>query len=184
MLAIEPYIRRQELLSYLKIAGYNAGIVEERGKNIPDHVKRRYTLMKNDIKNFRNILKRDKNIILFSKPHDIDTLRFSILESDIKAISIDDSNIRIFRKAMLNLININNKILEISLKSSSFVINRAISWGYRWSFPMIFSSYANEFNELWPVLSKIDYLILHGASETMAYRWVLIEPFKLFLKDE
>lgn len=184
MLAIEPCIRRQELLNYLKVAGYDVGILEERGRDSSIHVKKRYTLAKNDIKNFRNVLKKDKNLILFSKPYDIESLKFSILESNIKAISIDDSNIRVFRKAMLNLININNKILEISLKSSSFVINRVISWGYRWSFPMIFSSYANDFNEIWPVLSKIDYLIVHGASETMAYRWVLIEPFKLFLKEE
>ncbi|MCY0849191.1 RNase P p30-like protein [Sulfuracidifex metallicus] len=181
MLAIEPCIMKPDLQRYLNVLGYSSGLVEAKTSSSSKFT--RYTLHKGEIKNFRNVMQKNRNTILFSKPYDIETLRFSVLTSEISGITVDDSNIKIFRKAMLNLINYNKKIVEISLKSSSFVISRAISWGYKWSFPLIFSSFAQEFNEIWPLVSKINYLIVHGASQVQAYKWVLNEPFKLFSNE-
>ncbi len=181
MLAIEPCIRRPDLINYLKISGYGVGILEGYN-NVEYDGPKRITLERKEIKNFK-LKKNKEEFIVFAKPYDTETLRFSAIKPEIKGITVDDSNIRIFRKAMLNLLSINNKIVDVSLKSSSFVISRVIAWGVRWDLSIVFSSNASYFNEIWPILSKINYLVVHGAPLTMAYRWVLIEPFKLFSKD-
>ncbi|NON62997.1 MULTISPECIES: hypothetical protein [Acidianus] len=125
---------------------------------------------------FENVKRSSGFRLRVCKPLTKDALRYAIINDSIDFISIDDSNFFLLKKSMLNLIRQKTKPVEISLSSSSNVIFKAIRFGYKWIDNLVFSSCAKDFNELWPPLSKINYLIIHGADEEMALYWTYVTP--------
>lgn len=176
MLVIESCILNSKLLPYAEKLGYNLVFSEDGVAGI-----KRVTLKginTNYLKKQINRLK-SKNVLIFIKPLTLDSLKYAIVNKGVNAIVLDDDNVRIFKKTMLNLIRINDKFVEIPLKSSINTIYFGITIAYKWAPNIIFSSCANEFNELWSPISKIDYLTVLGADEEEVYKFVLFNPMKL-----
>ncbi|ARM75910.1 RNase P p30-like protein [Acidianus manzaensis] len=175
---IETCIRDDRLSKYVYLLGYHDFIQEGNGGKI-----RRLTIYANskaELLHKINQIKSTKYII-FCKTNNAEVLRECIKREKISAIVLDSSNINIFRKkSILNMIRTNNKIVDVWLPfSSSYVISKVIIWGYKWINNILFSSCASKFNEIWSPLSKINFLVCHGADEELATYWILMSPLVL-----
>ncbi len=42
-------------------------------------------------------------------------------------------------------------------------------------------SYSVDINEIWTPISKLNYLVIHGADEEEALRWIYDNPLKLLI---
>ncbi|AAK41036.1 RNase P subunit p30 [Saccharolobus solfataricus] len=177
MLIVESCILNSKLFPYAKRLGYNT-IFSEDGlvgiKRVTIKVENGNQLKKAFKKQFVS-----KEVLVFVKPLSIDALKYAVINKRVNAVVLDDDNIRIFKKSMLNLLRSYGKFVEISLKSSSGLLYNAILFAYKWIPNIIFSSYASSFDEIWSPISKISYLTVLGADEEEAYKFVIINPIKL-----
>ncbi|MEM3269498.1 MAG: RNase P subunit p30, partial [Saccharolobus sp.] len=101
---IESCILNSKLLPYAEKLGYNLVFSEDGVAGI-----KRVTLKginTNYLKKQINRLK-SKNVLIFIKPLTLDSLKYAIVNKGVNAIVLDDDNVRIFKKTMLNLIRIN-----------------------------------------------------------------------------
>ncbi|BDC19310.1 RNase P subunit p30 [Acidianus sp. HS-5] len=174
---IEPCILNYKVKHFLKRAGYDNAFIE--GKPVDNADISRVTIISRDKDSlFNNIKLYKKSKLIFCKPMTEEILRICITYNKVNAITVDNTNFRLFRrKATLNLIRFHDKVVEVVLPhSSSYVIYKFVIWGYRWIRNILFSSCAKDFNEIWNPLSKINYLILHGADYEMATYWIFKSP--------
>lgn len=177
---VEPCILNSGLYNFIKQAGYDYFLSEDNLMG-----KRRFTIVAKNSKSIINFMKTNPKGFLFVKPLSIDALRYSILNEQVTAIVLSVENIHLFKKTMLNLIRQYEKPVEIQLRNfNSFVLKKFITWSYKWITLPLVSSCARTFNEIWPPLSKIDLLVVHGADEEEAIEWIYFPPQKLVLKNE
>lgn len=151
--------------------------IEEGNKE--GELKRATIITNNKTELFKEVNKlKYRRIFIFCKTNNAEVLRTCIKLDEISGIVLDSSNINLFKKkTILNMIREYNKLIDVWLpNSSSYVISKAVVWGYRWINNIVFSSCAKKFNELWSPLSKINYLVIHGADEELATYWVVISP--------
>lgn len=172
MLLIEPCIKNEKISYLARKVGYDILFIENGFPLSRITIPLRHS--SNFLKNVNNYKNYDLIVV---KPLSIEALRVSILSKAIHMIHIDNDNFYLMRKSMLNLIKIKNKFIEINLNSSSsYIIYKSILWGYKWIKNLIFSLCAKETYELWSPSSKLSYIIIHGADEEMAMKWVFINP--------
>ncbi|AOL15758.1 RNase P subunit p30 [Sulfolobus sp. A20] len=177
MLVIEPCILNSDVFPYAQKLGYNLTFAEDGKVGI-----KRITIRTDSIDALRRTLanlKRERKQLIFIKPLSLDSLRYSIIDKRVNVIVIDGENIKVLKKTMLNLIRFHNKFVEVPLKSSRIVVYRMLMYAYKWIPNVIFSSYAEDYNELWSPISKIDYLNILGADEEEAFKFALLNPIKL-----
>lgn len=175
---IETCVYNRSLENYLYLVGYTKFIQEGNQGDL-----RRVTIFTNNKSElFKKIgFLTSKKTFIFCKTNDPETLRTCIKLPKISGIVLDSTNINLFRKkTILNMIRDHDKIVDVWLPfSSSYVINKVIIWGYKWINNILFSSCATKFNEIWSPLSKINYLVIHGADEELATYWITISPLVL-----
>ncbi|BFH73508.1 RNase P p30-like protein [Sulfurisphaera javensis] len=146
---------------------------------------RRFSILAKNSKSITNFLKSNPKGFIFVKPMSIDALKYSIINDKITGIILAQDNIHLFKKTMLNLIRQYDKPVEVQLRNfNSYVIRKLVTWSYKWISTPILSSCARTFNEIWPPLSKIDLLVVHGADEEEAIGWIYFLPQKLFSRNE
>lgn len=173
---IETCVYNKDLEKYLHIAGYTK-FLEEGNKS---ELRRTtiYTNNKSDLlKKIRSIEHKGR-FFIFCKTNNAEVLRTCIKLSEVSGIVLDSTNINLFKKkTILNMIREYDKIVDVWLPySSSFVISKIAIWGYKWINNIVFSSCAKKLNEIWSPLSKINYLVVHGADEELATYWITISP--------
>jgi ribonuclease P/MRP protein subunit RPP1 len=179
-LLIETCIRNHELLPVLKKVGYSVSFLDEDSQYSYKYLRK--TIIASNLKDFRNSVNLvNKKRMIFLKPLSKEVLRYGIISNKVIGIVIDDSNFKILRKSALNLLRQYNKFVEIPLpNSSSYLLYRIIPLSYKW-FNVIFSSYSRDLNEIWTPISKLNYLVIHGADEEEALRWIYDNPLKLLI---
>ncbi|WP_168064385.1 RNase P p30-like protein [Sulfolobus sp. S-194] len=175
---IETCILNSALFNYLKKVGYDYFLSED---HLMGH--RRISIEAKNSKSIANFLKSNPKSLVFVKPLSVDALKYSIIDDRISGVILSAENTHIFKKTMLNLIREYEKPVEIQLRHlNSFVLRKFIIWSYKWiSFPLI-SSCANSLGEIWPPLSKINLLVIHGADEEEAIDWIYFSPQRLISK--
>lgn len=175
---VETCVKKSDLLYVLRRIGYSEGILEGTGSN----KWKRATVSFSEPESFREKLasiKRD--VLIFAKPLNRQALRYALSQERVIAITIDEDNWKLLnRKSSLNMLRQQGKFVEVPMMASSGVIFRVIRLAYKW-FDVVFSSCASELTQLWPPLSKVNYLVIHGADEEEAIRWVYDNPNKLLL---
>lgn len=179
---IEPCILNFKIKHFLKKAGYDEAFIESEDSN--SRISRITIVTKDKNTLFNNIKLYTGNKLIFCKPLTEEILRICISYNKVNAITVDNVNFHLFkRRATLNLIRLHDKTIEVILPySSSYIIYKFIIWGYKWIRNILFSSCAKDFNEIWNPLSKVNYLILHGADYEMATYWVFKSP-QVFLNN-
>lgn len=121
-----------------------------------------------------------KKGLKFVKPLSAEAFRAALMDHLVFALTIDESNVRLVRREVLSLARIHNKPIELLLNhSSSRTISTAIKWGRRWVHTIFFSSCASKMSEVWPPLVKVNFLVVHGATEAEALSWVFHSPLKV-----
>ncbi|AWR97268.2 RNase P p30-like protein [Acidianus sulfidivorans JP7] len=175
---IETCIRNPKLSKYVHLLGYKKYIQEGNEGEIRRTTI--YATTKQEFINKLNSIKFTKSLI-FCKSNNAEVIRECIKTKNVSAIVLDSSNINIIRKkTILNMIRFNNKIIDVWLPfSSSYVISKVVIWGYKWFNNILFSSCASKFNEIWNPISKINFLVIHGADEELATYWIYISPMVL-----
>lgn len=177
---IETCIKNYDLLPVLKKVGYNITFLEDNFQYSYKYLRK--TIIASNLKEFNNsIAAIKKKRMIFLKPLSKDVLRYGIINSKISGIIIDNSNFKIIKKTSLNLLRQYNKFVEVPLPtSSSYLIYKIIPLAYKW-FNVVFSSYSQDINEIWTPISKLNYLVIHGADEEEALRWIYENPLKLLI---
>ncbi|EWG07290.1 MAG: RNAse P subunit p30 [Candidatus Aramenus sulfurataquae] len=176
---VETCIKNPALFPILKKIGYSEGILEEVNSQSR---WRRVTIPFSDPEGFRRRASSfEKNVLVFAKPLNRQALRYALSQERVIAITIDNDNwMLLTRRASLNMIRQQGKLVEVYMSASSGIIFKVIPLAYKW-FNVVFSSCASDMTQLWPPLSKVNYLVIHGADEEEAIRWVYDNPSKLLL---
>jgi len=168
---IETCLLDSSLMPFLQAAGYSNYLLEGR---------ERLTIELYDSEKLRH--QNSSGFLLFVKPMSQNAFRKALMDSKVNAISLDDTNVRLVRREILNLLRIHRKPLEILLNSSSsLTISNSIGWGRKWIDTMFFSSCATTISEIWSPLVKMNYLVVHGATEVEALSWVFHSPRRFIL---
>lgn len=177
---IETCVLNSKIFNVLKIVGYDYFLSEDGLMG-----QKRVTIVAKNSKSIVNFLKSDPKALVFVKPLSIDALKYAIISNRVSAVVLSSENLHIFKKTMLNLIRQYDKPVEVQLRNfNSFVLRKIIVWSYKWIAYPLFSSCAGNFDEIWPPLSKINLLVIHGADEEEAIKWIYFSPQKLLSKDE
>lgn len=188
MQVIEPCILKYEILNIVKSIGYTQAFLEVQ-KNIVNRdyendIYFRKTLIPHSQKEFkRNIEQLRSKVLIFVKPTSFEIFRLSLKSADVNAITFDRYNYHILlRKSSYNLLKQNPKPIEVSLKNWTYILLRRVAEiGYKLSIPILFSSCASEFNELWSPMSKVAFLETAYIYPEYALLWVFKSPY-LILK--
>jgi len=179
-LLVEPCVLNSKLFNILKIVGYDYFFSEDGLIG-----QKRITIIAKNSRSITNFLKTNPKALVFVKPLSIDALKYAIINDKVSSIILSSDNLHLFKKTMLSLIRQYDKPVEVQLHNfNSFVLRKIITWSYRWIMYPLFSSCANNFDEIWPPLAKIDLLVTHGADEEEAIKWIYFSPQKLISKDE
>ncbi|MEM0174293.1 MAG: RNase P p30-like protein [Sulfolobaceae archaeon] len=178
MLIVEACVLSHELIPILKKVGYDIGIIEGN-KNL---LSRKTIEVKDDniLSSFLRSSKKFKGIIVV-KPLSISTLRYSILSKQVKMLQFDDENAHLLKKNMINLLKNKEKYIEINLNKISFFNLYKILLNFKIHRNIILSACAKHYSEIWPPLSKLNYVSIIGIPEELGIQWIFLNPNRLII---
>lgn len=186
MQVVEPCILTRELIDYVKRLGYDNAWLEIKGDFPKEEAKKyndvyfRITLIPRTVKEFNILIKRNnyEGFTIFIKPISFDIFKLSLKNKRVSVLSFDKTNSSLLlKKSVYSLLKQNPKPIEISLKYwSHLLITRAAEIGYKLGIPILFSSCASTFNELWSIESKISFLEINGIYPEYAILWIFKSP--------
>jgi len=175
---IEACIYSDKLFSILRKIGYDIGILEDAKEGLS-----RKTIVTNDIKLLSNLLRSRTGFkgIIVVKPMSLQVLRYSIISKKVNMVQFDNENIYLLKRTMINLLKIYDKFIEINLNNISSLNLIKIIGNSKINKNIILSSCAREYYELWPPLSKLNFVTIHGIPEELGLQWVFLNPIRLII---
>lgn len=174
---VETCLRNEALIPILKKIGYSSFLIEGGGAVATIG---RITLTAEKYPHGEIDKAFSRGHLVFFRPNSRDSLIKVINDERVCCVVLDNTNLHLYKRPLVRLMVRKGKFVEVWLRSSSHeVVRRAIELGNR-GLKTVFSSCPSKISEVWSPISKLNYLLILGASSPLALTWIYSFPLELY----